>query len=445
MLAFNTDLTAEQRIEKASMALNGHRKWVAFIGISMIGERKVVEDGVLPSNTLATNGRDIWYCRSFVDRIRDSDLRFGDLHEEHHIALEHLTTYEHLVKIHPELANMAMDYAINVMIMDIDAGEGFVTLPLDENGEVMCLYDTKYRGMDTQQIFTILYKEKQEEEGESPDGPGGEGEGEGEGEEGEGGGEGDEVQDEGQGGGGQGQGQGQSFDDHDWEGAKALSEEEKKELGREVGEALRQGSMAAGKMAGSGAEVGFDKMLEPQVDWREVLREFVTATCTGNDFSTYARPNRRYMSTGVYMPSGVSQRVKTLVLACDTSGSISQTELSTALAEVKSICDIVRPEKVTILYWGSSVVRREDYDEHNMDTLVDSTKPKDGGGTQVECVPEYMREHNIEAQAVIVFTDGHIWGGWGQWDVPVLWTVFDNKNCKPSVGKVCHINTSGRR
>ena len=89
-----------------------------------------------------------------------------------------------------------------------------------------------------------------------------------------------------------GGGQGQPFDDHDWKGAKALSKQEKNELGHEVAEALRQGSMAAGKMAGSGAEVGFDKMLEPQVDWREVLREFVTATCTGNDFSTYARPNR---------------------------------------------------------------------------------------------------------------------------------------------------------
>jgi len=81
MLAFNTDLTAEQRLQKASMALNAHRKWVPFIGVSMIGLREVVEDGVLPSNTMATNGRDVWYCRSFVDRIRDSDLRFGDLHE----------------------------------------------------------------------------------------------------------------------------------------------------------------------------------------------------------------------------------------------------------------------------------------------------------------------------------------------------------------------------
>jgi predicted metal-dependent peptidase len=296
----------------------------------------------------------------------------------------------------------------------------------------MCLYDTKYRGMDTQQVFNILYKEKQEEGDGDGGGGGGESTGDGSGD-----GEPSDT------GGSPASGSG-GFDDHDWEGAKELSKQEKNELGHEVAEALRQGSMAAGKMAGSGAEVGFDKMLEPQVDWREVLRDFISATCAGSDFSTYARPNRRYMSTGVYMPSGVSQRVKTLVLAIDTSGSVSQTEISTALAEVKSICDIVRPEKVTILYWGSSVVAREDYDEHNMDTLVDSTKPKDGGGTQVECVPEYMREHGIDAQATIVFTDGYIYGGWGQWDVPVLWTVFNNKGCKPTVGKVCHINASGR-
>jgi predicted metal-dependent peptidase len=426
MLAFNIDLTAEQRIQKAAMALNAHRKWVAFVGVSMIGDTQVVEAGVLPHDTAATNGRDSWYCREFIDRIRDSDLRFTQLHEQHHIALEHLTTWEPLVKIDPDIANMAMDHVINVAIMDIDAGEGFVTLPLGEDGKVMCLYDTKYRGMDTQQVFNILYKEKQEE------GDGGESTGDGSGD-----GEPSDT------GGSPASGSG-GFDDHDWEGAKELSKQEKNELGHEVAEALRQGSMAAGKMAGSGAEVGFDKMLEPQVDWREVLRDFISATCAGRDFSTYARPNRRYMSTGVYMPSGVSQRVKTLVLAIDTSGSVSQTEISTALAEVKSICDIVRPEKVTILYWGDYVVRREDYDEHNMDTLVDSTKPEDGGGTQVECVPEYMREHGIDAQAVIVFTDGCIYGGWGQWDVPVLWTVFNNKGCKPTVGKVCHINASGR-
>ena len=137
MLAFNTDLTAEQRIQKAGMALNAHRKWVAFIGISMIGTTEVVEEGVLPMETAATNGRDVWYSRVFVDRIPDSAVRFTKLHEEHHVALEHLSTYEHLVKLDPMTANIAMDEAINNMIMEIDGGEGFVTLPLDEDGKVM--------------------------------------------------------------------------------------------------------------------------------------------------------------------------------------------------------------------------------------------------------------------------------------------------------------------
>ena len=424
MLAFNTDLTAEQRIQKAGMALNAHRKWVAFIGISMIGTTEVVEEGVLPMETAATNGRDVWYSRVFVDRIPDSAVRFTKLHEEHHVALEHLSTYEHLVKLDPMTANIAMDEAINNMIMEIDGGEGFVTLPLDEDGKVMVRCDPQYRGMDTQQIFNILYKEKQEREKEGGGSESGDGSGDG--------------------GVGTNGGQGQPFDMHDHKGAKELSHEEKQELAGQIEEALRQGSMAAGKLEGSGAELGFDKMLEAQLDWREVLRDFISSTCAGNDFSTYARPNRRYISTGVYMPSGISQRVKTLVLAIDTSGSISQAELSSTLAEVKSICDVVRPEKVTILYWGSSVVSQEDYDDTNMDRLVDSTKPEDGGGTRVTCVPAYIAEHRIDTQAAIVFTDGRVSGGWGEWDCPVLWTVFDNKRCKPTVGKVCHIDTSGR-
>ena len=447
MLAFNTNLTAEQRVAKATMALDAHRKWVPFMAVGMIGQCYVVEDGVLPHNTMATDGRDVWYCRSFVDSIRDSDLRFGILHERYHKALEHLTTWDYLTKIDPQCTNVSMDHVINLQIMDIDDGEGFVTLPLKADGTVMVCFDVKYRGMDTLQIFNIL----REQEGDDPDGPaggggdrldGGDSEDDPDGPAGSGG-DGPEGDDSEDGPSGNGGGYG-GFDDHDWEGARKLTTEEVKKLGTEIAEALREGSMAAGQLGGSGAEVGFDKMLEPQVDWREVLRDFISSTCSGNDFSTYARPNRRYMSTGVYMPSGISQRVDTLVLAIDTSGSVSQPEISLMLAEVKSICDIARPEKVTILYWGSNVVRREDYDDINMHTLIDSTKPKDGGGTRVECVPDFMREHNIEAQAVVVFTDGYVYAGWGKWDCPVLWTVLDNKQCQPDIGKVCHVSTQTR-
>ena len=73
------------------------------------------------------------------------------------------------------------------------------------------------------------------------------------------------------------------FDDHDWDGAQELSDEEKRELSRELDEAIRQGALVAGKM-GSGGDRELEELLKPQVDWREVLRDFVCDTCVGTDY-----------------------------------------------------------------------------------------------------------------------------------------------------------------
>jgi hypothetical protein len=40
---------------------------------------------------------------------------------------------------------------------------------------------------------------------------------------------------------------------------------------------------------------------------------------------------------------------------------------------------------------------------------------------------------------VIVLTDGYLYGGWGQWQQPVLWCVLDNERAKPDTGKTVHI------
>ena len=55
-----------------------------------------------------------------------------------------------------------------------------------------------------------------------------------------------------------------------------------------------------------------------------------------------------------------------------------------------------------------------------------------------------MAEHGIKPQAVIVLTDGYLYGGWGQWTCPVLWTVLDNKNATPSGGKVVNVKSNTR-
>jgi predicted metal-dependent peptidase len=400
MLSIGKQLTPEQRLSKAVVDIMGNPKYVALAGVLMIGEKSLKDD--VP--TACTNGRDEMYGRAFVDELNDAELRFLVLHESYHKLYKHLTTWHHLFKEDPQLANMACDYVINQKITD-DNTDGWARMP--KGGYL----DPKYRGMDSAQVYNLLKQ----------------------------GGSGDTGSSEGSG--SQGNGLPQGFDEHDWEGASELSDDERRELARDIDEAIRQGALIAGKM-GSGGDRDLQDLLQPQVDWREVLREFINATCAGNDYSTWQRPNRRFMSAGVYLPSGISEQVGELVVAIDTSGSIGSRELTQFLSEVHSICQTVKPDAVRLLYWDTKVCRDEKYDNTQLDNLVKSTKPAGGGGTRVDCVPKYMAEYGIKPQAVIVLTDGYLGGNWGQWACPVLWCLLDNDRAKPDVGK--HVNIKSR-
>ena len=401
MLMLN-QLTEEQRLTKAVVSIMGNPKYTALAGVLMIGNRNIVDDPSVP--TACTNGRDEMYGREFVKQLNDAELRFLVLHEVYHKLFRHLTTWQHLYKQDAQLANMACDFVINLKIVDDNAKDRFATMTgILEGG----CYDTKYAGMDTAQVYNLLRDDQDGNEG----------------------GQGSESLPDG----------GQPFDEHDWDGAEEMTADEQRELAREIDEAVRQGALVAGKL-GSGGDRDLAELLQPQVNWREVLREFVQNTCTGSDYSTYRRPNRRYLSSGMYMPSGISEQVGELVVAIDTSGSIGQRELSAFLTEVKEICETVHPESVRLMYWDTRVCRDEKYDMHELDTLVQSTKPAGGGGTDVDCVTDYIRDNNINAQAAIVLTDGYLFGGWGQWTMPVLWCVMDSGRTA-DVGKTVHIKS----
>ena len=420
MLAIK-QLTEEQRLTKAVVSIMSSPKYVALAGVLMIGERSVVDDPSVP--TACTNGRDEFYGREFVSKLNDAELRFLVLHEVYHKLFRHLTTWKHLYMQDAYLANVSCDYVINLKIVDDNYQDGFATM----TGELAkgC-YDRKYVGMDTAQVFHLLRKDQ-------PQGGGGRGSiiviGDPE--------DGDGTPQNGSGSLPNGQ---EPFDAHDWEGAQEMTAEEQRDLAREIDEAVRQGALVAGKM-GSGGDRDLEALLEPQVDWREVLREFVQTTCTGSDYSTWRKPKRRLLGQGIYMPSTYSEQVGELVVAIDTSGSIQQPEVTAFLSEVKAICDMVHPDKVRLLYWDTQVCGDETYDTHELETLIQSTKIKGGGGTDVECVTEYIREESITAQACIVITDGDLYSGWGQWTMPVLWCVIDNKHKVPDVGKCVHIKS----
>ena len=409
MLSIGKKLTAEQRVSKAVYDIIGNPKYVALAGVIMVGERTVSD--TVP--TACTNGRDEIYGRAFVDELNDAELRFLILHEVYHKLYKHLTTWEWMWKLDARAANMACDHVINIKISD-DNRDGWAVMPAGG----FC--DFQYRDWDAAQVFKHIRENNSGDDGGNQSG---------------------EPSDTESGDGDSGQGSQGGFDSHDWEGAQELTDDEKRELARDIDEAIRQGAMVAGKIGDGSERDRFGELLDAQVDWREVLREFIQNTCKGSDYGTWSRPNRRYVSSGFYMPSGVNDQVGELVLAIDTSGSIGQRELTAFMSEINHICSTLNPERVRVLYWDTQVRGDESYAVHELDKLIDSTKPVGGGGTSVECVPQYIRDHTINPQACVVLTDGYIWGSWGEWDCPVLWCILDNKNAKPATGKQVHIKS----
>jgi len=386
----STALTAEQRLEKATIAITA--KFPALAGVMMVGNKSVVDE-LGACTTAATNGRDEFYIRSFVDELSDNTLRAVMIHEVYHKMYSHLTTWKHLWEEDKQLANIACDHVINLQI-DAFVPHEFAKLP-----DWVCK-DTKFKGMDSAKVFALLKQEQEE-------------------------------------GGGSGGG-GKAMDDHLWEEAKDMTPEQVKTLQREIDSALRQGALAAGKMNPDGSDINLDDLLDVQVDWREVLREFVTTVTAGKDYSTWARPNRRYMAQGIYLPTGLTTKVGELLLAIDTSYSVSAKELTAIMSEIKGICDQVGATSIRLLYWGTEVTGDELYGDMGkpIAELVSVTKPKRGGGTSPSCVTKYIRDNNIKAEAAIVLTDGEVGNDFGgRWDLPLLWCFTNDHSPKPPVGK----------
>jgi predicted metal-dependent peptidase len=394
-------LTPERKLKKVVIDLMRSPLFADMSGIFMLGTKSIDDD--MP--TAATNGRDEVYGRKFVEGLDLKELAFVVVHESYHKMLRQLTTWIKLFEEDAGLANKATDYVVNLAIVNRDPQGTIVKMP-EKDGKPMGLLDRRFAGMHTKQVFDILKQEQQGGDGRGP------------------------------------KGDGAGFDEHDWEGAKQLTQEEKEQLVKDVDQAIRQGQITAQKLHGKGGG-NLDRelmdLLDPKVDWRELLREFVTAVCNGRDFSSWRKPNRRFLSEDVIMPSLVSERVGHMVVGIDTSGSIGGPELARFLTEVKEIAERVNPDKVDLIYWDARVAAHEVYNSGTLGDLINSTRPVGGGGTSVRCVSDYLSKEGIKPECAIILTDGYLGDDWGDWDVPILWAICGGNKVIAPVGKTVHI------
>ena len=351
-------LTPKQRIEKAHVQMMGHKATLVYSSVLMVGSVTVTDD--IP--TACTNGRDVTYGSAFVDRLSDKELVGVILHENLHKVYQHHWLWKELWKESAQLANMAADYVINFEIVDLSRQfPDFVQLPS------MGLYDEKYRGMDTKQVFELLKK----------NGAGGSG--------------------------GSSSGDGEGFDVHDFED---LPPEVQEEVRKEIEQAVRQGQLLAGKQGGNVSR-SLEDLTKPKIDWREQLREFMSEVSTGKDDSTWRRPNRRWIAQDMYMPSSISETMGTLVVGIDTSGSISGELVSRFLSEVVGICDNVRPEALHILDVDAKVAKHRVFTQDQLHQVANIDRLHGGGGTDMREIFNYVDKNNLKPEAVVVLTDGY--------------------------------------
>jgi predicted metal-dependent peptidase len=206
-------------------------------------------------------------------------------------------------------------------------------------------------------------------------------------------------------------------------------------------EDITQKAAVASKM--SGKDVANDipeevrRMIEertnPKLPWYVILQNYMS-DYDRDDYS-YARPNRRYLPD-YYLPSMYSEHMGGIGAYIDTSGSISDEDLKVFISEVEGIKEMLNPESVRIVQWGSEIVYDKEF--HKEESL--DVEYVGGGGTVIGNVIDHIKKHKPEV--AIIFTDGYFWDDEYPKvdDTDVIWIVFDNPGFTSPFGKIIHFD-----
>jgi predicted metal-dependent peptidase len=213
------------------------------------------------------------------------------------------------------------------------------------------------------------------------------------------------------GGKGGGQGPGKSFDKHLAPGtsqgkdpgvaASARSEAEwKTNVAAAAASAKAQGKLPAG------LERLLGEILNPQVDWREHIQSLM-ARKLGSGSYNWQAPDRRMITRDIYVPGRSGYGAGTVVVGCDTSGSIGKKELDMFFAEMAGILEDIKPKRLVIMWCDARVDRTDECEEPGDLNTIRSQKVPGGGGTDFRPVFKEIEGMGLLPEALVYLTDGY--------------------------------------
>ena len=334
--------------------------------------------------TAATNGRNFYYNKKFIEKLSVKKLEFLFGHEICHCVFDHFGRVGSRDRM---LSNIAQDFAVNQILVDERIGEKIT--------EVKICYDAKYRGMAWEEIYDELYEKAEKipmdqllkqlgdllDEHINEDGPG----------------EGGEQDGEGKG-----------------KGKPTMSKEEAQKIRDEIKEAMIQSAAAAGAgKTPAGIQRLIKDMTEPKINWRDLVRQEIQSIIR-NDYS-FSRPNRKSWHSGAILPGMKEATTIDVVICIDMSGSIGEEDATVFLSEVKGIMDQYEDFKVNLWCFDTEIYNHKEISHDNSEDLLDY-EPQGGGGTDFAINWEFMKDNGIQPKKLIMFTDGYPFGSWGDED-----------------------------
>lgn len=329
--------------------------------------------------TAGTDMAKIYYNPDFVASLPPSQVPTLIGHEVLHIAQDH---GDRLHQRDPDVWNQACDYNINATLLEC----GFE--PIDG-----WLYDPRFGTKSADAIYTILMREKEKRQRQQQrDGQGQPQPGQGQPQSGQG---------DGQPQPGQGQpqpGQGQGTIGRDLMPGNRTAEEEAK-VRESIKQRVAQAASAArlaGKMS-AGLERLIGDILNPPLPWEDIMRHYMQRVT--QDDESWSRPNRRH--TDMILPSRRSLKIGPIAIIGDTSGSITEKELSNIGTQTIAIAEQLQPENIRVV-WADTKVCGEQVFEQGDDIQL---KPQGYGGTDMRVPLAHVEQ--FQPQVVVLITDGH--------------------------------------
>lgn len=361
-----TKFTTEDAVEKIVRARVSLLLTQPFWGT--LATRLILKDATDTDwcSTAGTDGRYFYYNRNFIEKLNKQETIFLVAHEVEHCVYDHMSR---IGSRNPKMWNAAADFVINGELRDHHVG----AFPDKVRTGVEGLYDAKYKGMFSEEVYELLMKDPTKQFPE--------------------------------------------FDIHLTPGdgkGEPMTEEERRVLGDEIKAAVLQ----AAKVDTGNCPLGVKRLLkdltEPQMDWREILNMQIQSIM--KDDYTWSRCSRKTQAYGIYLPSLKEAYKIDVAVAIDSSGSISDKMIQDFLGEVKGIMMQFPDFKLRLWCSDTEVYNEQIYTPDNLDD-IDNYQVMGRGGNNFNCNWDYMKEHDIVPERFIHFTDGYDCGmGFGDPD-----------------------------